>query len=101
VAIIDVFPGSPTAIQDILAKHKHRAVLDGKRSLQEAFVLDSLAGVEIDGFILFAGTSLGFRIHSRLLDPQRSARTGQKLIVAHQKQPHQNRRILMGLFWLG
>ncbi|MFF2886050.1 nitrous oxide reductase family maturation protein NosD [Paenibacillus sp. NPDC057967] len=94
MAIIDVFPGSPTAIQDavaaanegdvflvhkgtyhetvrmrgnknnlrIVAKHKHRVVLDGKHSLLEAFVLDSIAGVEIDGFRIKNYISGGIRI---------------------------------------
>ncbi|OXM14629.1 right-handed parallel beta-helix repeat-containing protein [Paenibacillus herberti] len=94
MAVIKVFPGSPTAIQDavasanegdvilvhrgvyhenvriqsnknnlrIVAKTKRCAVLDGRFVLPEAFVLESVAGVEIDGFKVKNYISGGIRI---------------------------------------
>jgi parallel beta-helix repeat protein len=94
MAIIDVFPGSPTAIRDamaaanegdvllvhkgvyhenvrirgsqnnlrIVAYDKHRAVLDGRFELPEAFALSGVAGVEIDGFAIRNYLSGGIRI---------------------------------------
>ncbi|WP_162463376.1 right-handed parallel beta-helix repeat-containing protein [Paenibacillus psychroresistens] len=94
MAIIKVFPNSPTAIQDavasanegdvilvhkgiyhenvriqsdknnirIVAKQKRRTVLDGRRVLLEAFILDGVAGVEIDGFKIKNYILSGIRI---------------------------------------
>ncbi|REK74446.1 right-handed parallel beta-helix repeat-containing protein [Paenibacillus paeoniae] len=112
MAIIDVFPGSPAAIQDavdlanegdvilvhrgtyhesvrlhgnknnlrIVAKHKHRVILDGKHGLPEAFVLDSIAGVEIAGFRIKNYVTGGIRILNgkshRILENQISEMSG-------------------------
>ncbi|SDS75413.1 parallel beta-helix repeat (two copies) [Paenibacillaceae bacterium GAS479] len=94
MAVIKVFPGSPTAIQDavasanegdvilvhkgvyhenvrikdnknnlrIVAKTKRSAVLDGRFILPEAFELEGVAGVEIDGFKIRNYISGGIRI---------------------------------------
>ncbi|MFD0589426.1 nitrous oxide reductase family maturation protein NosD [Paenibacillus sp. GCM10027627] len=94
MAIIEVFPGSPTPIQDavaiahegdvilvhkgtyhetvrigsnknnlrIVAKDKRQAVLDGRHILTVAISLNSVAGVEIDGFKIKNYISGGIRI---------------------------------------
>ncbi|MBH5318463.1 right-handed parallel beta-helix repeat-containing protein [Paenibacillus sp. GSMTC-2017] len=114
MAIIEVFPGSQTAIRDavalavegdvilvhkgtyhenvkirsdknnlrIIAKHKHRAVLDGRFILQEAFGLNNVAGVEISGFkiknYLFGGIRISNGKSHRILENEVSKISGVK-----------------------
>ncbi|MCM3749483.1 right-handed parallel beta-helix repeat-containing protein [Paenibacillus pasadenensis] len=66
----------------IVAEHKYKAVLDGRFVLREAFTLESVAGVEIDGFKIKNYSSCGIRIvkgkSHRVLENEISDITGKK-----------------------
>ncbi|MHA6482430.1 right-handed parallel beta-helix repeat-containing protein [Paenibacillus sp. strain BS8-2] len=66
----------------IVAKHKHGAVLDGRNIMREAFVLDGVAGVEIDGLSIQNYMSVGIRIiggkSHRILENEIRAIRGRK-----------------------
>lgn len=66
----------------IVAEHKYKVVLDGRFVLREAFTLEHVAGVEIDGFKIKNYISCGIRIvkgkSHRVLENEISDITGKK-----------------------